>query len=64
MQNYHKHLHGCMHNPTIRKICLACKFDAWQTQSRKPSSVIGKEFYKLLTPQDKELLSDMLITYE
>lgn len=62
MINYHSHLHGCMHNNSIRSICIACKFDAWQMQSRKPSSVVGKDFEKQLTLQDKELLHDLLIS--
>jgi hypothetical protein len=64
MINYHKHLYGCEHNETTKRICLACKFNAWQSQSKKQPSVVDKTFEQLLTRQDKELLRDMLITYD
>ena len=62
MANHHKHLFNCEHNETVRRCCIACKFDAWQAQCRKPVSVVGKELDQLLTTQDKELLHDMFIT--
>ena len=58
--NLHKHLFSCEWNPSIRAICIACKFDAWQSATHKPT-VMGKTFEQQLTSQDKALLHEMLI---
>jgi hypothetical protein len=63
MVNYHHHIQGCMNNESLRRVCLACKFDAWQAAVRKPR-VMGKTFEQLLTGQDAKLLRAMLISWE
>jgi hypothetical protein len=60
--NYHSHLHGCSRNPTVRAICIACKFDAWAT-AKKNNSVIAKTFEQLLTPKDESYLQAQLISW-
>lgn len=62
MVNYHRHLFGCGHNPTVRAICIACKFDKWSATKNKPS-VIGKAFEQLLTPKDEAYLQAQLISW-
>jgi hypothetical protein len=61
--NYHKHLVGCMNNESLRRCCIACKFDAWQSAKHAPS-VMGKTFAQLLTQQDAKMLRAMLISWE
>ena len=62
MINYHVHLHGCAHSPSIRRICIACRFDQWQATKSKPT-VVGKTFEEQMTKQDAELLHEMLISW-
>lgn len=62
MINYHHHLAGCMNNESLRRVCLACKFDAWQNLVKNPT-VMGKSFEQLLTKQDAKMLRDMLISW-
>lgn len=61
--NYHRHLFNCMNNESTRKVCIACKWDAWQSAKHAPS-VIGKTFAQLLTQQDAKMLRAMLISWE
>ena len=61
--NYHVHLHGCMSNESLRRICIACKWDAWQNAKHAPS-VMGKTFAQQLTQQDAKMLRAMLISWE
>lgn len=59
--NLHKHLFSCEWNPSIRAICIACKWEEWQRTKHIPLSIIGKTFDQQLTSQDKALLHEMLI---
>ena len=61
MINYHKHLVGCMNNESLRRCCIACKWEEWQRTKRIPLSIIGKTFEQQLTQADAKLLHEMLI---
>ena len=61
MVNYHKHLFNCEYNASIKRACIACKWEEWQRTKRIPLSVIGKTFEQQLTQADAKLLHEMLI---
>jgi hypothetical protein len=61
--NYHKHLFNCEHNETIKRICIACKFEAWNNAKQNVAPILGKSFEQMLNKADEELLHDMHISW-
>jgi hypothetical protein len=61
MEPYHKHLFNCEHDASVKRVCLACRWEEWQAAAKKPTSVIGKTFEQLITQDDAKFLHELLI---